>query len=137
MDTILISLITFGSGFVGALFGFLTARMSAKEQRKREAESTLFQARLKAYTEFLEALEQWAPSPDIPELKVHLFRKATEAMLLCSSESAHYMDLVQFYVLKYKDGLSQDTQKEFLKNKAALLRAMREDLSLFKKQRKT
>ncbi len=136
-DTVLIALITFGSGFVGALFGFLTARMSAKEQRKREAEATLFQKRFNAYAEFLEALEQWAVSPTDLDAKAHLFRKVTEAALISSEETAHYLDLIQAYVLKFKADISESNRAEFLRNKSALLAAMRKDLSLLKKQKKT
>lgn len=136
-DTVLISLITFGSGFVGALFGYLTARMSAKEQRKREADATLFQTRLNAYAEFLEALEQWALAPCDLELKARLFRKTSEAALTASDECSHYLDLIQRYVLQRKSTVSQSDQEEFLNNKASLLAAMRQDLSLLKKQKKT
>lgn len=136
-DTVLISLITFGSGFVGALFGYLTARMSAKEQRKREAEATLFQKRFNAYAEFLEALEQWAVSPTDLDAKAHLFRKVAEAALISSEETAHCLDLIQGYVLKFKADISERDQAEFLRNKSALLAAMRKDLSLLKKQKKT
>lgn len=136
-DTVLISLITFGSGFVGALFGYLTARMSAKEQRKREAEATLFQTRLNAYAEFLEALEQWALAPCDLELKARLFRKTSEAALTASDECIQYLDLIQRYVLQRNSTVSQRDQEAFLNNKASLLAAMRQDLSLLKKQKKT
>lgn len=136
-DTVLISLITFGSGFVGALFGYLTARMSAKEQRKREADATLFQTRLNAYAEFLEVLEQWALAPCDLELKARLFRKTSEAALTASDECSQYLDLIQRYVLQRKSTVSQSDQEEFLNNKASLLAAMRQDLSLLKKQKKT
>lgn len=136
-DTVLISLITFGSGFVGALFGYLTARMSAKEQRKREAESTLFQTRLNAYAEFLEALEQWALAPCNLELKARLFRKTSEAALTASNECGHYLNLIQTYVLQRTSDVPQSAQEEFLSNKSALLAAMRKDLSLIKNPKKT
>lgn len=127
-DTVLISLITFGSGFVGALFGYLTARMSAKEQRKREAEATLFQTRLKAYAEFLEALEQWALAPCDLELKARLFRKVSEAALTSSNECGYYLNLIQTYVLQRTPDVAQSAQEEFLSNKSSLLAAMRKDL---------
>ena len=136
-DTVLISLVTFGAGFVGALFGYLTARMSAKEQRKREAEATLFQTRLNAYAEFLEALEQWALDPCDLKLKARLFRKTSEAALTASGECLHYLDLIQRYALQRKSTVSQSEQEAFLNNKAALLAAMRNDLSLLKEQKKT
>lgn len=135
-DTVLIALITFGSGFVGALFGFLTARMSAKEQRKREAESLLFQTRLKTYSEYLEALKQWADDPLNPKGKRHFFRKTSEASLLASDQTDKFLDRVQMYVHKFNGEINENAHNEFLMNKSLMLDSMRKDLLLVRELRK-
>lgn len=129
-DTILVALITFASGFVGALFGYLTAGMSAKKQAEREARSMVFNARSSAYKDFLEALEHWAITPESPEAKALLFRKASEAALLASDQTGTYLDKVQSYVLAYSGKTTSEMRKQFLSDKSALLDAMRKDLSV-------
>lgn len=136
-DTVLIALITFASGFVGALSGYVTAKMSAKEQKNREAESLLFQTRLKTYSEYLEALKQWSDDPLNPKEKRHLFRKTSEASLLSSDETDKFLDRVQMYVHKFNGEISESAHNEFLMNKSLMLNSMRKDLSLVKAPRKT
>ena len=128
-DTVLVALITFASGFVGALFGYLTAGMSAKKQAERETRSLVFNARFSAYKDFLEALEHWAITPETPEAKALLFRKASEAVLLASDQTGEYLDNVQSYVLVYSNKTTAEARKQFLSDKSALLSAMRKDLS--------
>ena len=128
-DTVLIALITFASGFVGALFGFLTARMSAKEQRKRESEATIFQSRLSAYSAFLEALEKWSKMVSDRAAKAHLFRMTSEAALVASVHTGQCLDKVQAYVLRYNDSVTKEERQQFLLDKSELLSSMRDDLS--------
>lgn len=128
-DTVLISLITFASGFVGALFGFLTARMSAKEQSKRESEATIFHSRLSAYSAFLEALESWSAMVSNRTAKAHFFRMTSEAALVASVHTWQCLDKVQAYVLHHNDSVTEAEHQQFLLDKSELLSAMRDDLS--------
>lgn len=129
-DTVLIALITFASGFVGALSGYVTAKMSAKEQRKREVDAMLFQTRLKTYSEFLEALEKWAVTPGNVIAKAHIFRKISEASLVSSAESAKYFDEVQLYIDQYEGKRNPEQSESFLASKAYLLSSLRKDLHI-------
>lgn len=126
--TILISLITFASGCIGSLVGYFTARMAAMKQAEREAQGALFQSRLVAYRDFLEALEHWTAAPDDPSRKALLFRKTTEAMLLASEATADALDHVQAYVFTYSPNKSISEQRAFLVSKSLMLKRMRDDI---------
>lgn len=128
-DTVQIALITFASGFFGALFGFLTARMAAKEQSKRETQATMFQSRMAAYTAYLEALEKWAITPTDKIAKAYLFRKTTEAALLASQQTWFFLDRVQQYALRYSESIPEANRTQFLMDKSALIEEMRKDLA--------
>lgn len=129
-DTVLIALITFASGFVGAVSGYLTARMSAKEQRKRESQAALFHSRLSAYTAFIEALENWSNDPTVLTKKAYLFRKTTEASLVASEDTWKCMDKVQLYVLRFSEDIPDSIRRQFLMDKSDMIKSMRKDLAL-------
>lgn len=128
-DTVLIALITGATGFVGAFFGYLTARMSSREQRKRDSEAAIFRSRLSAYSAFLEALANWAIMKDDEKARSYLFRKTSEAALVASDHTWKCLDKIQAFVLLHSNSATKEEHQQFLLDKSELISAMRDDLS--------
>lgn len=86
-DTVLVALITAGSGFAGAVAGALVNWAKSKNDRIAAAQKTLFEARLAAYQEYSRALAEYLKHADDPLAYADFLQTVKTAALLSSDKS--------------------------------------------------
>lgn len=91
-DTVLVALITFLSGAVGAVAGvvgaYISSRNTARVQMQQAVLDEYFRARLKAYEEVHVAMEIWAQAPKDEDKAAAIYRALNFARIVASEETA-------------------------------------------------
>lgn len=106
-ETIVVALVTFSSGLVGALIGGLTAYKVAKFSAEKSIRQTIHTEKLKAYSELIESYQaflsaitasminrDWLTDTDERALYTRLQSAWSKAILICSEKTTLQLTLL-------------------------------------------
>ena len=130
--TVVMAIITFLSGFIGATIGAVLNNKNAEKEREAKRQYFVHQEKVEAYKKFFDALDAWAEAPEDIASKRRIQRGITDASLFASDNAVEMLNELGYFFETFKEAnMTTEKHEEFLRLKGGLFFYARTDINEF------